>query len=163
MKKTTLKPPLGCRTPVPAVPDTNDDDWYGTVQQMFPSWVPLDRVRSVAAGEHWQAVRTSLLLGERALGCLGKSIGPVIRAPYTAHMVFLLGLNSLSSSSWKVPGARLLPGGARVEIPPGTIRSGRDVHWAVPPDQGRTDPSALRAALNGQPAATTPPPRGKGR
>ncbi|MBV9022296.1 MAG: hypothetical protein JO362_00475 [Streptomycetaceae bacterium] len=131
---------------------TADASLYGGYAAM-PSWVPTDRVRGVACGEHFEAIRVGIDDGLRAHRLLGPRSGPVLASVYTQTVVFLLEPGVLGSQA--LPGARTVRHGARVEIPPAAITGGRDVHWVVRPGEGTTDLAALRAALLGRPVTST--------
>ncbi|MFF4531608.1 hypothetical protein ACFY1P_20345 [Streptomyces sp. NPDC001407] len=158
------------RTPVarPRPSDLDDDDWYepdwpdgsshahGLNFLNLPGWVPLDRVRSIAAGDRWHAIRVPYDDGRcalRALQSYDVRIGPVIANELAGHVTFLIELHLLTV--WNVHGTRLLRPGTMVEIPPPTTTHGKDVRWLVLPEKdGGTHPRDLKRALTGAPPAT---------
>ncbi|WP_424892271.1 hypothetical protein [Streptomyces sp. XH2] len=154
------------RVPAHSPFHSHNDDWYvpswspdSTLPTApVPDWVPRSSVETRAAGDFFEAVRVLLPYGEHALRRLGRDVGPVIASRYTLHMTFLLEPDSIVVGSWKVPGSRLLPRGARVEIPPACTNSGKDLHWVVLPSRHTTEPQDLRSALADSRRAPAPPP-----
>lgn len=162
------------RAPVHSPFHSHDDDWYvpalsaGSLPPpnpfLLPAWVPQSHVASLTAGDFFEAVRVLLPYGEhtlRRLSSLGMDIGPVVASRYTMHMTFLLEPDSVPS--WDVPGSRLLPHGARVEIPPAQTTVGKDIRWVVLPGGPATDPHHLRHALADSRRAPAPPPPARSR
>lgn len=150
--------------------DFDDEDWYipdwtasstgsSSYRDPFlPGWVPGGScAHSVPADAHWHAIRVTYDAGQRALGTLDTSIGPVIASKLAEQVTFLLDLYSVAS--WNVAGARLLRPRTMVEIPPPTTTQGPDVHWLVLPGRGTTDPQALHAALTGAPPSAEERPQ----
>ncbi|SEM84451.1 hypothetical protein [Streptacidiphilus jiangxiensis] len=141
----------------PLLPDVEQFAQPGS-SDWRPEWVPQVWTTRLPAGRFWEAVRVAGPEAQQALDLLGADIGPVISNPYAQVSFFLL---DQADGPW-VPTrtARLLRHGTVVAIPQWHVRSGRDVHWAVPPGRGTTDPGALREALVGprpQPRRIAPP------
>ncbi|WP_033818338.1 hypothetical protein [Kitasatospora sp. MBT63] len=114
---------------------------------LIPQWVPRDQVESVVLGDRFDVVRMPQEIGRRVIAALGKECGMVLASRLADSMDFLVEPGVLTPG-WRACGARLRRADARLSVPPAAVRSGRDVHWAIPP--GRlvaTAPSALLAAL----------------
>ena len=116
------------------------------------SWVPTRTTQLVTVGSWWDAIRVREDIAIRVYEKLGDR-GPVLANPYSGVWHFLLDLGSISE--WRVPSSRRMRAGSLLAVPPGRLvlepeqfrcRS-RDVHWAVPPGCGRTEPAALRKVL----------------
>ncbi|MGV9266688.1 hypothetical protein ACWDRR_18750 [Kitasatospora sp. NPDC003701] len=125
-----------------------------------PVWVPQVWTIRLPAGLHWEAIRVHQSDAVQALQLLDGGIGPVIANPYAQICFFLL---DQFDEPWEATRtARLLRHGTVVAVPQWHVRSGRDVHWAVPPGRGATDPCDLREALAGRrpqpPRALASPP-----
>ncbi|MFJ4679030.1 hypothetical protein [Kitasatospora sp. NPDC088783] len=118
-------------------------------RQWRPEWVPLVWTTRLPAGRHWEAIRVTGPEARQTLHLLGGRIGPVIVNPYAQVAFFLL--DRLHGPWQATRTARLLRHGTVVAVPQWHVRGGRDVHWAVPPGRGETDPGDLREALAGQP------------
>ncbi|MFE9424289.1 hypothetical protein ACFYNO_15125 [Kitasatospora sp. NPDC006697] len=109
--------------------------------------MPRDQVESVVVGDHFDVVRMPQAIGRRVIAALGDECGMVLTSRLADSMDFLVE-PGLLNAGWRDRGARLMRADARLSVPPAVVRSGRDVHWAVPP--GRlvaTPPRALLAAL----------------
>lgn len=115
-------------------------------------WLPLRSTRCVPVGCWWDAIRVPEETAIRVYDVLAPR-GPVLANPYSQVWHFLLDLGSVAN--WRVPPSRRMRAGSLLAIPPGELllqreefRSrSRDVHWVVPPGQGRTQPIALSKAL----------------
>ena len=115
-------------------------------------WLPLRSTRCVPVGCWWDAIRVPEEIAIRVYDVLGPC-GPVLANPYSQVWHFLLDPGS--AGNWHVPPSRRMRAGSLLAIPPGELRlqpdefrsRSRDVHWAVPPGRGRTQPVALNKAL----------------
>lgn len=116
-------------------------------------WTPPTGMAVVAirAGEHWDAVKVSAELGNRALARLGDASGAVISDGHDMSLYWLLRPGA--ADGWNLPHVRVLGGaGGQIHyVPvPGTARTARPgPHWRVPHAYNRhlTDGDTLRAAL----------------
>ncbi len=114
------------------------------------TWAPPhgDNVEMVEVGQHWDAVRAPVAIGERALELLGAATGAVI-ADY-AQMYWLLAPGS--AQYWRrLPKVQALSAAptSYLGVPPVGHTAGPVLHWHVPlgPDRYLTDGSLLRGAL----------------
>ncbi|AJT62425.1 hypothetical protein T261_0736 [Streptomyces lydicus] len=112
----------------------------------MPDWVPRHRLLTVQAGVHWDAIRMPVGDALRVHEILGPDSGPVLASAFAGIGVFLLEPPG-STADWSVYRTQLVRPGAHVEIPPATVRHGRDMRWLVLPGHGTTDADALKEAL----------------
>ncbi|MGA5819972.1 hypothetical protein ACPC54_19170 [Kitasatospora sp. NPDC094028] len=128
----------------------HDDDLFDDPdqQEWRPAWVPDVETARLPAGRYWDAIRVIEPEAHRALQLLGPGIGPVIANPYAQVSFFLI--TTLQELWEPTRTARLLRPGTVVAVPQWHVRDGPDVHWAVPPGSGDTDPADLRDALAGR-------------
>ncbi|MGW7304054.1 hypothetical protein ACWGI1_00570 [Streptomyces sp. NPDC054835] len=126
----------------------------------MPDWIPrssatLPRI----CGRDFDAVRVNADIARPALAALGPCTGPVLANNTTRTWHFLLEPGSVPPGRWGT-GARVMPYGASIGIPPLTTTAGRDVHWAVLPGRGVTSADDLHRVLTGPltPAARTRAP-----
>ncbi|MQS17338.1 hypothetical protein F7Q99_35450 [Streptomyces kaniharaensis] len=109
--------------------------------------MPRDQVESVVVGDHFDVVRMPEAIGRRVIAALGDECGMVLASGLADSMDFLVEPGVLNPG-WRACGARLRRADGRLSVPPAAVRSGRDVHWAVPPGRlAATAPGALLAAL----------------
>ncbi|MFJ1795349.1 hypothetical protein [Kitasatospora griseola] len=136
----------------PAWPNVEQFPAHG-LRDRTPGWVPQVWTTRLPAGRHWDAIRVHRPDALQALQLLGYGIGPVIANPYAQVHFFLL--DQLHEPWEATRTARLLRHGTVIAVPQWHVRNGRDVHWAVPPGRGATDPDDLHEAL----ARRQPQPR----
>ncbi|MFD4337835.1 hypothetical protein ACFWPP_11675 [Streptomyces anulatus] len=144
MNHRLLLPPLAVETERWATSDT-------------PRWVPSGWTTSVACGDYFDAVRVPADVAVPALSVLGPRTGPVLANNTTRTWHFLiLRPHRAEPGNWG-RGARVMPDGRSIGIPPTHRAGGRDVYWAVPPNGFVTSPLRLREVLEGPlpPAAPT--------
>ncbi|MBQ0853417.1 hypothetical protein ACFU9Y_01365 [Streptomyces sp. NPDC057621] len=114
-----------------------------------PKWLrPLHpEVRTLPAGQWWDAVRVPLATGMRILDHLGPRTGAVIEDGYGGVLYWLVPPGE--AATWDVPPARILGQGSHVAVPPRHRTYAPGLHWRVPPTRTRhwTDPAHLHAAL----------------
>ncbi|WP_121017123.1 hypothetical protein [Streptomyces sp. 3211.6] len=121
--------------------------WPDPYTDVSESW--LAATQQVRCGEDFHAVRVPAGPAAAAHARLGHQ-GPVLASAYTGVWYWLLPVKAISSATWKVAGSRVMPTGRLISIPPATARTGPDVHWIVPPGQGRAHADMLAKALSGQ-------------
>jgi hypothetical protein len=114
-----------------------------------PRWLrPLGpEVRTLPAGQWWDAVRVPLTAGIRILEHLGPRTGAVIEDGYGGILYWLVPPGA--ADTWHIPPAQILGPGSYVAIPPRHRMYAPGLHWRVQPTRTRhwTDPAALHTAL----------------
>ena len=125
----------------------------------LPRWMPSRRaeVRTLAAGEWWDAVRVPPGLGVHALRHLGDETGAVIRDGYGGILYWLISPGS--AAHWHLPQVTVLGPGCHVAIPPLHRTTGPGLYWQVPPSQVRetTATPRLYDALHASLSSDRPP------
>ncbi|MFK4145178.1 hypothetical protein [Streptomyces sp. NPDC004065] len=104
-------------------------------------------VRTLAAGDWWDAVRVPLGPGLRALRHLGDATGAVIRDGYGGILYWLVPRGD--AAGWRLPRVTVLGPGSYVAVPPPHRTAGPGLYWQVPATRGRelTAAPVLHAAL----------------
>ncbi|WP_151478134.1 hypothetical protein [Streptomyces albicerus] len=116
-----------------------------------PRWLrPLGpEVRTLPAGEWWDAVRVPLATGVRILDHLGPRTGAVIEDGFGGSGILYWLIPPGAAETWHLPPAQILGPGSHVAIPPRHRTCAPGLHWRVPPTRTRhwTDPASLHTAL----------------
>ncbi|MEV8593378.1 hypothetical protein ACIHFC_14075 [Streptomyces sp. NPDC052013] len=131
---------------------------------MTHTWVPwwmrgsVDEVRTLPAGQWWDAVRVPLAVGTEALRNLGSETGAVIEDGFGGILYWLVVPGS--AADWRLPRVRVLGRGSHVAVPPPHRVDGPGLHWRVPPAHGRDTTVAprLHTALLDAMSPTPDPP-----
>ncbi|WP_282697630.1 hypothetical protein [Streptomyces sp. CC208A] len=128
----------------------------------MPGWLPrTSETIAVPCGQDFDAVRVHADLAQPALAALGPHSGPVLANHTTKTWHFLLEPGSVPPGRWGT-GARVMPHGTPIGIPPLATTSGRDVHWAALPGRGVTSADDLHRILTGPlPPAVRAPAAGR--
>ncbi|MFD8279706.1 hypothetical protein ACFV47_10980 [Streptomyces solisilvae] len=134
---------------------------------MNPLWTPPRRndVEMVEVGHHWDAVRASKTIGERALETLSDETGAVIQDEH-GSLYWLVAAGS--ATSWHLRQVRVLAKltdeSTYLGVPPASWTTGPKTHWRVPlsADHYLTDPYKLWGALaEADRAVLGPVPQGR--
>lgn len=111
---------------------------------------PRGCVEMVEVGQHWDTVRATAAVGERALALLGQSTGAVIGDYNLLYWLIPAG----RAQCWRRLDQVQALGADRPEtsylgVPPVDRTAGPWLHWRVPvgPDRYLTDADRLREAL----------------
>ncbi|MEU6534443.1 hypothetical protein [Streptomyces sp. NPDC047000] len=105
-------------------------------------------VRTVAAGDWFDAVRVPLDLGLATLHLLGDESGAVIRDGFGSILYWLIAPGA--AAGWGLERVSVLGRGHHVAVPPLHRTTGPGLYWQVPPTRGLECTSAprLHAALH---------------
>jgi hypothetical protein len=105
-------------------------------------------VRTLAAGDWFDAVRVPLDLGLSALRLLGDDSGAVVRDGFGAILYWLVTPGS--AAAWRLERVAVLGRGHHVAFPPLHRTTGPGLYWQVAPARGHEWTSAprLHAALD---------------
>lgn len=121
-----------------------------TVRAAVPGRLPGRgaEVRTLAAGDWFDAVRVPLDLGLTTLQLLGDDSGAVIRDGFGAILYWLIAPGA--AAGWQLERVSVLGRGHHVAVPPLHRTTGPGLYWQVPPARGLECTSAprLHAALH---------------
>lgn len=121
-----------------------------TVRAAVPGRLPGRgaEVRTLAAGDWFDAVRVPLDLGLATLRLLGDDSGAVIRDGFGAILYWLIAPGA--AAGWRLERVSVLGRGHHVAVPPLHRTQGPGLYWQVPPSRGFECTSAprLHAALH---------------
>lgn len=120
---------------------------------MTTGWVPGwmrgsgGEVRTLPAGQWWDAIRVPVALGSVALKNLGSETGAVIEDGFGGILYWLVVPGS--AACWRLPRVQVLGRGSHVAVPPLHRVGGPGLYWRVLPAHGRDTTVAprLHAAL----------------
>lgn len=118
-----------------------------------PRWMPTGHEPELcSAGEWWDAIRATEVVGRRAIELLANddaTVGPVILDPRgpEPRLYFLVPVGA--AARWTEAGTIPLGQNCHVVVPPASASTPPGLHWHLLPQSPRalTQPEALRRAL----------------
>lgn len=118
-----------------------------------PRWMPIGNCPELcSAGQWWDAIRVTEVIGRRAIEILlgrGGSVGPVILDPRGPEPRLYFLVPPGTTAGWAEPGTVPLGDKCHVVVPPATATEPPGLHWHILPRSPRmlTQAGPLRNAL----------------